>query len=245
MKFFVLGCGTIVAENSGANCSGYLIDNQLLFDCGPGIWRAIHYYRKDLVKINYIFLSHFHLDHTSDLGPFLLNRYLLNGTAGKNLTIIGPPGLESWFKKMKALIGDWVDDLSLDLKEISANPMKIAVDMITTRPTGHTENSICFRVEKRGKTFFYSGDTDYNQNLISLAKSCHLAILEASNSADTKIDGHLTPQLAVKLASRAGVKKLVLTHMYPEAKQQDQFTFPDDDFKGEILIARDGMEISI
>jgi len=245
MKLLVLGCGTIVQEGSGANCSGYLIDNQLLFDCGPGIWRAIYHYRISMVKIDHIFLSHFHLDHTSDIGPFLLNRFLLKETDGNNLTIIGPPGLKSWFNKLKTLIGEWVDNMSLDLIEIERNPLKVAGYTIRTSPTGHTENSICYRVEKGGKSLFYSGDTDDNQNVVSLAKSCDLAILEASNSTDTKIDGHLTPQLAIKMASLAGVEKLLLTHMYPEAQEQVEFVYSDHDFKGDILIARDGMKISI
>ena len=41
MQVRVLGCGTI-AGRTGKNCSGYLIDEQILLDCGPGIWSALY-----------------------------------------------------------------------------------------------------------------------------------------------------------------------------------------------------------
>lgn len=244
MNLNVLGCGTIVQEGSGNNCSGYLLDNHLLFDCGPGIWRAIYHQGISMENIDHIFLTHFHVDHTSDLSPILLNRFLLRGMETKPLNIIGPPGLKSWFLKLSALIGDWVDDMPLQLMEIPGNPFEVAGYTIITHPTGHTENSICYRVEKEKKTFFYSGDTDFNESIISLAKSSSLAILEASNTEETKIEGHLTPQLAIKIATRASVGKLLLTHMYPEVYRDHAVNNAADAFEGDIFIAKDGMKIS-
>ena len=67
--------------------------------------------------------------------------------------------------------------------------------------------------------------------------------MEASNNESTKIEGHLTPGLAAKLAAQSRVKKLLLTHMYPEVKQAEPEAEASRYFKGERMIAKEGMEV--
>jgi len=243
MHLTILGCGTIVQKDSSANCSGYLLNDSLLFDCGPGIWKALNEHRISLNLINNIFLTHFHVDHTSDLGPLLLNRLLTTDLKDIPLNIVGPIGLHEWFSDLKKLLGHWADDLSIKTIEINDKPYQISGHTITVKNTGHTENSICYRVEKEGESFFYSGDTGLNDNVIELAADCRLAVIEASNTSETQLKEHLTPQLAGKIASRSNIKKLVLTHMYPEVLEEDPLKEASSEFSGEIILARDGMII--
>ena len=77
MLLRVLGSGTIITSPL-KNCSGYLINDQFMLDCGPGIWRALGKNNIKNAQIKYIALSHFHADHVSDLAPFLLERYLIS-----------------------------------------------------------------------------------------------------------------------------------------------------------------------
>jgi ribonuclease BN (tRNA processing enzyme) len=117
--------------------------------------------------------------------------------------------------------------------------------MITSMTTGHTENSICYRAEKDETSIFYSGDTGYNENVITLASSCNLAIIEASNTEETQLVGHLTPELAAQIAETAKAEKLLLTHMYPEVKKGNPLKAAKEHFTGKVFIAKDGMEISL
>ena len=66
MDLDILGCGTIIPGEHRSPCSGYLIDNQLLIDCGPGIWHALCKNNLNISCLDYILLSHFHIDHCSD-----------------------------------------------------------------------------------------------------------------------------------------------------------------------------------
>jgi len=243
MHLTILGCGTIVQKYSSDNCSGYLLDQSLLFDCGPGIWKALNEYRISIGAINNIFLTHFHVDHTSDLGPLLLNRLLIADLKDIPLNIIGPIGLHEWFSDLKKLLGHWADDLSVIINEIVDKPYQTNGHTITVKNTGHTENSICYRVEKEGESFFYSGDTGFSDNVIELAMDCLLAVIEASNTGETKLKEHLTPHLAGKIASRSNIKKLVLTHMYPEVLEGNALKEASSEFSGEIILAREGMKI--
>jgi len=243
MNLKILGCGTIIQQDTSQNCSGYLLDHNTLIDCGPGIWKALHQHKISQHDLTHIFLSHFHVDHTADLGPILLNRLLLSNLKNIPLNILGPRGLKAWFSDLKILLGRWVDDLNINILELSDHPHQIGDLTIKTRKTDHTDNSICYRIEKNNKAFFYSGDTGYNDNIISLATDCQLAVIEASNNEEAHIEDHLTPQLAGKIASRAGVKKLVLTHMYPEVGREDALRDVSRVYTGEIIIAQDGMLI--
>jgi len=243
MNLTILGSGTIVQHDTADNCSGYLLDHTLLFDCGPGIWKALNQHKISLGQINDIFLTHFHVDHTSDLGPMLLNRLLLPHLKNIPLNIIGPAGLKKWFTDLKKILGSWAEDLSINLNEMKDEPYQTGGHIITSKNTGHTDKSICYRVEINGESFFYSGDSGYCDDVITLATECQLGVLEASHTDKMYITEHLTPSLAGKIASRAGVKKLLLTHMYPEVLTGNPLKEASSFFSGEIILAREGMSI--
>ena len=245
MKLNILGSGTI-AGRTGRNCSGYLVDEKILIDCGPGVWHALYGKNKYEKFIDTILISHFHVDHVADLIPFLWHRWVLNKDHKKNLSIYGPLDLREWFKNLMQVHSEWVNDLQISLHELSKSKINIGLYKIETLPTKHSKNSICYRItDSKKRTMFYSGDSGWCENLIKLSKSCDLSLIEASNTLSTQTDDHLTPELAGKIADLSGTSCLVLTHLYPEvfninpAKKASQF------FKGEIIIARDNMVIMI
>ena len=67
----------------------------------------------------------------------------------------------------------------------------------------------------------YSGDTDYSEDLIRLAQGADLLICECSLPEEMKVEGHLVPSLAGRIASEAGCRKLLLVHLYPECEGRD------------------------
>jgi len=243
MQFLVLGCGTIVQRRTFYRCSGYLVDNRILLDCGPGIWHALCKERICIPELNFILLSHFHVDHTSDLGAILLNRYLQKEKVQEALMLIGPVGLVNWFNRLKGLLSNWVDELEIQIREIGKT-LRIQDYQIETGRTMHTENSTGYRITNQsGKVVFYSGDSGYHENLIQLAKGVNLAVLEASCMEESQMSGHLTPAQAGEIARQAGVKRLLLTHRYPEVTDSIALRETKKKFKGEILLAADGLKI--
>jgi ribonuclease Z len=68
-----------------------------------------------------------------------------------------------------------------------------------------------------GRKIVYSGDTGQSENLVKLAENADLLIHEATFDDELKEraaeDGHSTPGVAAETAKKAGVKKLVLTHI--------------------------------
>lgn len=245
MHLNVLGCGTIVPQNWGSNCSGYLIDDRLLIDCGPGIWHALCNERISIPGLEYILFTHFHVDHISDLGALLLTRYMSREKITGKLTLVGPPGLTEWYSNYKSVIGSWIDGLEIKIIELSGI-LQLSEYTITAEKTGHTENSICYRLmDQDGKIIFYSGDSAYHENVITAARNADLALIEASYLEENPQSGHLTPAAAAKIAARAEVKCLMLTHRYPEVTDSRAMADARKHYKGKILLARDGQKIVV
>ena len=244
MHMTVMGCGTIIQHSSFQNCSGYLIDKKILFDCGPGVWRALNEAQLHAGKLHHIVLSHFHVDHTADLAPFLMARYLMLDETDLPLSLTGPVGIHAWFENLKQYCGSWVERIPVHITGLQ-NKKDLAGYRLVSGPAAHTESCLCYRLEDTaGSTFFYSGDSDETDAIRVLARNCDLAVIESSNTEETKVEGHLTPGRAARLAAQAGVKTLMLTHMYPEVTHAHAQYEAQKYFSGKLLIARDGLNVT-
>lgn len=110
----------------------------------------------------------------------------------------------------------------------------------------HLPNSVGYRIEfKDGKSVAVSGDTDYCQNIIDLAFEVDLLILECSFPDAKKVEGHLIPSLAGRIAIESRCKRLLLTHLYPVCDQFDIVNQCRQVYQGEIILGEDLMRIAI
>ena len=55
--------------------------------------------------------------------------------------------------------------------------------------------------------------------------------------------GHLTPSLAGKIATMANVRKLLLTHFYPECDEVDIAKECRKTYSGELILAENFMTV--
>jgi ribonuclease Z len=79
---------------------------------------------------------------------------------------------------------------------------------------------------RHGRKIVYTGDTGPSKNLVNLAKNADLLIHEATFEDEMKEraleDKHSTPSMAAETAKKAGVKRLVLTHISARYKDADR-----------------------
>jgi ribonuclease BN (tRNA processing enzyme) len=90
-----------------------------------------------------------------------------------------------------------------------------------------------------------SGDTDYCQSIVDLAREADLLVLECSFPEGRKVEGHLTPSLAGRIASESHCRRLLLTHLYPVCDSADVVGPCRDIFKGDIILAEDLMRVIV
>ena len=109
-KLTLLGTGTFFVSTDRSS-SAYLLevdDKKILIDCGPGTLMRLSQIGVELEDIDYVFITHLHADHTSDLFSFFMNFRLKDafskGKLSKFPQIFGPQGIDDFLLKLsKAL----------------------------------------------------------------------------------------------------------------------------------------------
>ncbi|RKX73712.1 MAG: hypothetical protein DRP87_18390 [Spirochaetes bacterium] len=243
----VLGSGTLLSPGD-RSCSAYLLDSvegSVLLDCGSGTLLRLNQSNLSPEKISNVLITHFHLDHASDIPSLLMFRWLIEHTDGcvhkkKKITISGPVGLKDWYSWILIRMEKWIKELDVQIEEIGSAPLELGGLQIEAKKTFHTEESVCLRLtDERGSVLFYSGDTGYQESTINAAKEADLAIMECSFPDTSRKPGHLTPSLAGKLAGEAQVKQLLLTHFYPEVLKEDIIKRVRNYYTGPVFMASD------
>ena len=254
MQLIISGSGTSIPLAYRASPSFILLTGResILFDMGPGTIRQLARIGINHDKISKIFISHFHPDHTADLIHFLFatrNPPILEKR--DPFIITGPRGLKEFLKKLQKTYGEWLNipPEIMDIEELdNRKPEKRVYKNfnIISQPTKHTPHSLAYRMEgENGKSFVYSGDTGFCNEIIELAKGVDLLILECSFPDGQDVEGHLTPSKAGRIASLAGVKKLLLIHFYPEVLATDIAGQCRNTYAGELILGRDLLHISV
>ena len=246
----ILGSGTCVPRLERSACA-VLVEtgkSKILLDLGPGTIRQLLMAGVTIFDLTHLFLSHFHPDHTAELVPLLFATKYPDGQRRKNpLTILGGEGLVQFYKNLQAAYGNWIvlpdDQLVLrEMSTLSGETVQLEDVELTTRPVRHRPESLACRIQSRqGVAIVYSGDTEECDALVRLAHQADLFICESALPDALQAPGHSTPSLAGRMAERAEVKRLVLTHLYPPCEEVDIVKQAASTYKGQVTVAEDLM----
>ena len=251
-KIIFLGTGTGVpsADRSSSSVLLRLSGANVLIDLGPGTLRQLAKASVIVTEIDYIFLTHLHPDHSADLVPFLFASkyppYLKNRTP---VYLLAGTDFEPFHQGLKNLYGHWIE-----LPEGLFRPILLPQDgpggetfsqfSVESLPMAHTSSSLGYRITLPDrKVLVFSGDSDYSASLVQLAQKADLLVLECSFPEGKKVEGHLIPSLAGRIAREAGVNQLVLTHFYPECQGEDLIGPCRREYGGPIQLAEDFLTI--
>ena len=194
--------------------SGYLVEvdgAQLWLDAGAGTWRNL-LMLCDYPSIDGVLLTHRHPDHTTDVFQALHARQYGQTQPLSPIPLWAPAETIEVLRNYSPEISK-----SFDLQEVS-DDRTIAFDGATVSFVRMAHPPVTFgvRVEHRGKVFAYSADSGLEADFETLARSADLFVCEATfQDADDPWTGHLSASQAGSLAAKAGVARLVLTHLPP------------------------------
>ncbi len=248
MRLTVLGRSP-ARPNANEACAGYLVEaggSRVLLDAGPGVvaqlLRIGHPEELDAVVI-----SHMHTDHFLDLVT-LRYVYPWSDEARRKLRVILPPGSMEQMGAMARGAGYpdfWEKAFTLEEHD-GERPFEVGALRLEPGPTQHYIPTWGFRITARGadedpsRLFVYSADSAPCQQLDRLIAGAHLLLCEATlrslqeDASPPEPRGHLLPAEAGEIARRAGVERLLLTHLpagpsgAPEARQQATQAFGGD-----------------
>lgn len=244
--------------------SGILLETaegRRLVDCGNGIVgalvalearrradapgaSAIEVTRSALDVVD-VLLTHLHADHVQDLYPLALYRRY----ARRQLPVLGPPGtralLERWFPLFSANAEEMLD--ALRVYEVAPGEA-LAGAGLELRPFAVEHNTPAaygYVVHETGsdRHVVLSGDTRPCAALEAAAKGADLLVCEATFAGlggEGARAHHTTAAAAGALARRAGVRRLVLTHLLMTTDVEQARREAESTFGAAVDVARPG-----
>ncbi len=234
------------------SAAGYLVvaDEPFVIDMGRGTFRNLSKVQ-DRNRIGHMLFTHMHVDHYSDFLPFMQNAIHESKERGrKNLHIIGPPGAKDIFGKMLGFPGLNEGKFKTAIREVTNESFRIGDARITPKEVRHVDKTYCvgYRIEHKGKTLVYSGDSRMCGEVMELCRDADVAILDCSipkDSTEPMSQNHLGVTGCGLVAKKAHVKKLVLSHIYPACDRHDLVKECKEVFDGNIIVAKDMMKINV
>lgn len=267
----ILGSGG--PELDGRASTSYIlwVDDRarLLVDMGSGSMLRFEEAKAKLEDLDASVLTHLHIDHSVDLPSFVKAGFF--SKRSKKLEIIAPtgnqyfPGISEYLQTLFGKDGAYrymQDVLTPNSDSFEIVPIEITTDEITqkTYPNFSLEiirvnhgivPALALCIKTDGKKIIISGDTNNaGKNLDKIAKDAdlfiaHHAIPEHTRGFATKL--HMSPSIIGNVASKAKVKKVVLTHRMKRTlnKESESLKIIKEIYKGEVVFAEDRMKIEI
>lgn len=216
-----------------------------LIDCGATSLTGLFREGIDPNDISTVFVSHLHGDHFGGLAWFLIHAvHVANRRAP--LTVVGPLGLEDRFKtvaealfpgstkserRFELRFRAWQDFEPLEESGVRVTPF------VVSHPSGATPYALRFEVD--GKVLAFSGDTEWVDTLLAAAQGADLFICECF-AFERAARYHLNWRTIETNLPRLGAKRVLLTHLGPEAlANREAIRHP------QVSLAEDGQQHQI
>jgi ribonuclease BN (tRNA processing enzyme) len=252
VKLTIVGMsGSYPGPDSAASC--YLVEQEhdgrvfrVLLDLGSGALGPLQRY-VDLDQVDAVLLSHLHADHCLDLCGYYVVRKYGEGAPLPRIPVYGPEGTADRMARAYDLEPDPGMREEFDFRTFPAGPFPVGPFVVRTARVAHPVPAYALRLEADGSTLAYSGDTGVCDALVDIAAGADLLVCEASfvEATDNPPDLHLTGRQAGEHAGRAGVRRLVLTHIPPHVDDKQVFREAESVFAGGLEVARAGATYTV
>ena len=242
-------------------------------DAGSGIFTRLGEAEVNISRLDTVFLTHLHIDHSAELPSIFKARAMVSQEA-IHFSVFGPLGrgvypstsqvvhllfdsggafaYQKSFQTTETIsVVDMPIDLHTTVRDIYVRD-NVVVQAIATKHGDTPANA--YRINYKGASIVFSGDFDPSSlpNLTQLAQGANLFIctcdvLDPPGSPTPLYALHTPPQQIGELAAAAGVQVLLLSHLSPPiAKAQDQVRRSiRRAYKGEVEFATDLMHVKV
>jgi ribonuclease Z len=212
IKFLGIWSSNIVKTQRNIS---FVLDNKIVFDFGPHALESLLDFGIDPTKITTLLITHMHLDHYAGIAELLWYRSIHK--AKNTLLVLGPKGIKNNTHKLMGTLktpDNWYRE------QIDTNTDYIedkGADFIQVFHANHIVPDNGYRIDYKGKTIFYSGDTAYSGNVVKGAMDVDILLHEMTYSdKDRRIADfwhHSTYSDTIKVFRESNAKKLIPVHL--------------------------------
>ncbi len=243
VELTVLGCAGS-HPSAGRLCSGYLVragGTSVLLDAGNGSTANLQRLMA-LRDLDAVMISHRHVDHCIDLvGAFYALRF--DPDFQWRLPLYAADEVHEMLTGLMSTDSAMGFDEVFDHTRVGdGDAVRIGPLRVRFGHSVHATPAVSMRVEVGATTLVYSGDTAGGEDLVRIARDADLFLCEATwagDAADYPPGVHLTAREAAKVATEAGVGRLVLTHIAGGTDRDRVLQEASEVFDGPVELAED------
>ena len=191
--------------------------------------------------VDAIVITHEHSDHCIDLNGLLRARYFSQDQS-ERIPLMCTPGVLDRIDALEPNVG------LMDVFDVRALPgrYRIGPFALEAIPLPHHVPNNGVRLTAPGLTVAYTGDTGPDPALRALGYEADLFIFEATMQGEPVRPPHLsTAREAGEWATKAGAKRLLLTHFWPGTDRIKSVEEARETFDGEVIAADEGLVLDI
>jgi ribonuclease BN (tRNA processing enzyme) len=229
MHLQFVGCGDAFGSGGRLATCFHVVGAgaNFLIDCGASSLIGLNRLGIARETIDAILVTHFHGDHFGGLPYFVLDAHF--GKRGRPLVVAGPPGIDSWLVRAMEAAFEHFSKITLGFElRVMSLPERVATAIgplqVTPYPVVHGNSGgpfFGYRVAVEDRVIAYSGDTEWTDTLVDIARDADLFVVECY-AYDKPIRNHLNFKTIEQNLARLSPKRLVLTHMSEDMLAQAQ-----------------------
>ncbi|MGI8314491.1 MBL fold metallo-hydrolase [Halobacillus mangrovi] len=228
---------------AGSATSGYLFESDgftMLVDCGSGVLSRLQQFKK-VTDLDAVVLSHYHHDHIADIGA-LQYACLVQNTLNETEEILPIYGHDEDSEKFQLLTHQYTEGVAYDPE----GSLQVGPFTIEFLKTVHPVSCYGMRITDGKGTAVYTADTSYFPEWADFAKQADLLITDTNfyKGMDGQGPGHMSSVEAAKIASKAEVGTLWLSHLPHFGQLVRLRQEAEDEFNGTIQLAEEGLSWS-
>ena len=261
MNFYttILGSGAAL-PTIARHCSAQVVNLngfRILLDCAENTQAQMRVYHQKLQSVGTIFITHLHGDHFFGLPGLISTMHLCGRT--EPVDVYAPAGIKEVMELMMVASGSHIE-FEVRYHELTHTAGSECIfENLRCRvyafPLMHSVPTYGYLIEEkpRGKgtvrRYAYCSDTGYTEDFLPHIQGVDLLCMESTfNNAFASVANekmHCTTSMAATLASKAGVKQLLLTHISARFKVPEELLAEAQAIFPNTIIAADGERYGI
>jgi len=249
VEVVLLGTGTLRPQPDTASAGVVFVEGESILpvDLGRNTLSRMVECGIDPLGLGEFLVTHLHPDHTAELVSLLFAmKYGRDDQVPVRL--VGPPGLQ---RLVERLVDAWEwlapsYDLAVEDREPGAfTAAGFEVEAIQMEHGNTTDYGYRVRSPRTGRLAAFTGDTGPCDALVELARGVDVLVSECASTDADATSFHLAPTPLGQAAAEAGVRHLVITHLYPTTDPEVVLEGVAAHFEGRITIGSDRMRIPL